>query len=1150
MLYAWQILPQFSYGQASPNQNTLRLKSFVYEGKGFRIDSFLVEPSSILVLRPLGLKYQFSFQEQLFQPEGLRLGDTIQLSYRVFPYPIGKERRLVKAPESDSLRWVELYSMAQPRAPNATLAEDKREEIFATPNIRKNGSLTRGVSFGNNQNVFVNSALNLQMEGQLSEDISLTALISDQQIPFQPQGNTANVRELDRVLISLKHKYATLDAGDIVIQNGESAFLRYYKNVQGVSLSTQFGEQGKNRAVSKLSAGFAKGKFASINVDALEGVQGPYRLRVPGSSEAFIIIMANTERVYLDNRLLQRGYQQDYVIDYNLGEITFMPKILVTRFSRIRVDFEYAERNYSRTIISARHEQQVGAKLKVWGNVYQEADLPERPLGFPLTEENRNILGLAGDSLQQAVISGAIPVSEFSRDQVLYFRRDTVVNGQRDSVFVLAVNPPVGTALFSVVFTEVLQGQGDYVLVPAIANGRIYRFVGRGQGNFIAKRQLATPNRRAMLSTGAQLSIDDFQEVSTELSLSNFNANLYSFRPIDKNGDAQKISYKLKALPLSENWRLGSVVGYERLSKNFNGIDRFRYIEFDRDWNARAGDTSAADDHLISSRVELKRAQQLSIYGGHRYRNKQGNTNGHQLEGGGSFNTQLLTAQTDWFVLNGQGPTQQNEWVRGNFSLTGRNRFLQPVYKYSTDRNAIFRLGTDTVVGTAMNFDEHSFRLQRPDSVKNPFYLQFSSREDRLPIEGRLNRFSAAQTLEAGWQLRSKRGNYINLTGLYRKFDPVSQGGNTITPPEETFQARVDWAGDYLNRHLRQEFTLNAGTGRELRREFRFIRITQVGEGTHQWIDVNGDGIAQLDEFVEAQRPEDRQYIKIFVPTSEFISAFSTNIQYRFNWQAPRSWANTSGLKGFLGKFSQNNSFSLDRRTQAEGWEERFSPFVSLTEALLVAERQNWRSTLFYNRISAKYGAELSYFQTLQKSFLTGGFDTRKTEEWRAGFRANLSSIFSTTIFSSTGYRQAISDFLGLNNFRIGYQDITPELAWQPSPMFRWAWNYQLQVKNNPQQAMASNSHRVSTEVRLNKVNVRNITATVRYFSIDFSGNEVLPAAYEMLDGLRPGNNITWTLNLQQKLFDGLQLGLNYEGRQSPGLNIVHIGRVQVTALF
>jgi hypothetical protein len=54
-----------------------------------------------------------------------------------------------------------------------------------------------------------------------------------------------------------------------------------------------------------------------------------------------------------------------------------------------------------------------------------------------------------------------------------------------------------------------------------------------------------------------------------------------------------------------------------------------------------------------------------------------------------------------------------------------------------------------------------------------------------------------------------------------------------------------------------------------------------------------------------------------------------------------------------------------------------------------------------------------------------------------------------------------------------------------------------------------------------------------------------------MLQALTPGNNLTWTFNWLQKIGEGLQMNMVYEGRNSEGLDrLVHIGRMQVTALF
>jgi hypothetical protein len=53
-----------------------------------------------------------------------------------------------------------------------------------------------------------------------------------------------------------------------------------------------------------------------------------------------------------------------------------------------------------------------------------------------------------------------------------------------------------------------------------------------------------------------------------------------------------------------------------------------------------------------------------------------------------------------------------------------------------------------------------------------------------------------------------------------------------------------------------------------------------------------------------------------------------------------------------------------------------------------------------------------------------------------------------------------------------------------------------------------------------------------------------------MLEALLPGSNWTWNLNWQQKLFNGLQLTVSYDGRKSESQRTVHLARMQVSALF
>jgi hypothetical protein len=78
----------------------------------------------------------------------------------------------------------------------------------------------------------------------------------------------------------------------------------------------------------------------------------------------------------------------------------------------------------------------------------------------------------------------------------------------------------------------------------------------------------------------------------------------------------------------------------------------------------------------------------------------------------------------------------------------------------------------------------------------------------------------------------------------------------------------------------------------------------------------------------------------------------------------------------------------------------------------------------------------------------------------------------------------------------------------------------------------------------------RSINASFRLTDIVQKGSLQSPASYEMLEGLLPGRNFTWSFNIQQKLARGLQLLLTYEGRKSENQRIVHIGKMQANLLF
>jgi hypothetical protein len=1151
-------------------------------------DTLTVLPGSLEIVEPADHSWKILFDatRNSLSIGGDHLPDSLQIRYRVFPFNLNRLHYHRNLAAYDSAALYEDRPMVGTRS---NRPRESREELFSTKSLHKNGSITRGISMGNTQSVFVNSALNLQLDGQLTEDISLTAVISDQQVPFQPEGNTQQIQQFDKVFVQLGYHNqqhpntrGTLSVGDIVMRNqpvnnrGEvSQFLRYYKNVQGGQLAAHYAlsKDSTSRFKARTSAGIAvaKGKFASKLIDAIEGSQGPYRLQGP-NNERFIIVLANSEKVFLDGLLLKRGFDFDYVIDYNQAEIVFTTHVVITKFSRIRVDFEYSDRNYSRTVTNVQHTQQLN-RLNVFAGFYSESDNPRNPLMVSLTDADKLLLSQIGDSLQRAVSSGATLLSAYDPNLVMYRKVDTTLNlTNYPNIYVYATDP--ATALYQLQFTEMGQGKGNYRLKSNTTNGRVYEWVapvnGIAQGSFEPVRPLPAPARKQMLSFGGDFALNPKESMFGEMAISQRDINLFStLDAADDQGAAFKIGYLNRGRALSflrgYEWVCG--LDFERDSRHFRAIDRFRDIEYDRDWSANV-DSSTAADHILNVSVGLQTAaasvavprdsigrnapsagDRLLYRFSRRERGLEINGVQHRVEVSKSLGKwQLLS---NLFSLHNQKATVRSDWQRFRTELAYRGKHLIPGYVYSLDRNTL-RATNDSVVGTAMNFDEHQLYLRTQDSLRTRFSADYAYRQDQAPMEGKLVRNNVAHTANLAFSSRIKDNQELNFSFTYRTIENL----NVVTPGtkanEETLMGRLDWNADFFDHAVRSELTFAVATGRELKKEYVFLPVP-TGQGTHTWRDENNDGIKDLNEFYEAINFDERTYAKFFVPTDQYIRAYTNNFNYRLNLTSPRRWRESGGLLAFLGKLSSVSSWSINKRMTDDRVWERFVPFASIAPENILSNQSSMRSTLFFNRSNPRYGMDLAVLLSQQKQLLTNGFEGRGNQEYKFNARTNLFRQWTTRLGITHALRATSSDFLSSRNYRIDAWQTRPELSYQPSNDFRLTSAYAYATKRNIF-AEASNEgavfHEASLETRWTKVSERTFTATLRYVKIEFAGDPNTALGYELLEALRPGNNLTWNINWQQRLGNGLQLTFNYDGRQAATAPTVHIGRVQVMALF
>lgn len=1121
------------------NSGSTKRCKVVFKKNSQALDSFLIAPNSLYFPSSTTQANlpSFNYQSQLLYWSDSLAIDSITVCYTVIP-DLKKAVFIRNLATYDGLF---LY-MDRPEVLAPTLTS---QELFSTPKLNKSGSITRGISFGNTQNAFVNSQLNLQMQGMLSDDIKLTAVINDQQVPYQPEGNTQNIREFDRVYVQLEHKKANLIAGDVVLAaTPESYFLKYYKNIQGGNLQINWADSAKP-SQTFIAAGVAKGKFASVNIAPIDGVQGPYRLQVP-DAEGFIMINANSEKIYLDGQLLKRGFNLDYVIDYNQGEIIFNNAIIITRYSRIRADFEYVTREYNRSLYNFGHRHQYKTGTISVAH-YQEQDNENRPTGFTPNPELIKQLQQVAET-DAALVPGEIRVTSFSPDQILYTKVQNP-NVLGDSVF-QAINAEV-PLMYAVSFTQVLSG--DYNLLAGSNNGRIYTYVGKGRGTYLPLRRLALPNSKALTQISWQQQTRKKEQLITHLAFSNQNTNLYSkLNTAQQTGFALNTQYQWAEQKLIKTYNWKANLQYEQLSKTFKTIDRFRSIEFEREWNGRSGDSLPATDHLVTAQVQISESINRTLQTTFKRRNKGNNVDGFMSETKLNYEKGIFQITGSQYLMQNKTDLRASTWNRTSAGTTLNGTKFKPRYEYTTERNQITAGKTDSIIGTANNYFSHTFSIANPDSAKHTYLLSYTQRTDKLPIEGALLNASKAHNYTAETIVNGKADRKLSALLTYRNIQSLNNNFNLVNANEqEAIQGRANWQGTYLKQCLRNELSYTLNNGRELQREYRFIKAPILGEGTHFYLsDLNGNGLQDLDEFVIATRPEQREYIKIFVATNSYIKAFSNQLIYRINLQTPQAWKNKKGLLKTLSKLSNISSLQAEQRSTSNSLSERLNPLANTKAIALLSQTRNLKSNLFYDRSNPDFALEIGLNQTINKQLNTSGFETRNNNEWRFNFRKNLGYYHNVQLNTTTGNRIAESDFLDNRNFNLKQYALTPEWSFQPNTKVRYTLMVSQSWKNNTLNTETVQLRKIGTEVRWNKNIGSNLNANIQYTSILFKGNPLSQVAYEMNEGLSNGNNLTWNVNWQQKLNEGLQLILNYDGRQSPNSPAVHIGRVQVTALF
>ncbi len=1128
--------------------NNLRTKIFTIQNDSIQIDTLSIVPGSeILSSKNRFMSdtlYRLDYANAILILNSKVVSETKQLSltYRVFPVNFSatwhhrkKDDIIITGPV-----------MAKPQ--NNLYNRD--QNFFTDDQLDKRGSISRGITIGNNQDAVVNSNLNLQLAGKIGDNMNLLAAISDENIPVQPDGSSQQIQDFDKVFIQLFNEKFKLTAGNFEISKPKGYYMNVNKKVQGGLLDVNYNSKKNSSNVLKtvISGAVSKGKFCRKTFQGQEGNQGPYKL-TGCENELFIIVLAGTEKVYIDGKIQIRGKENDYTIDYNTGEIIFTANKPITKDSRIAVEFEYSEKSYARFMVFSNNTYQT-QNGKFWFNIYSEQDSQNQPLNQDLTQEQKQILAQSGDNIQNAFVPNVDSI-DFRNDYVLYEKTDTIVNSVAYEIYKYSTDPE--NAYYQVGFSFTGEQKGNYIQTKSSANGKVFTWIapvnGEPQGNYEPVRLLVSPKKQQMINLGGDFRMNETTHSFFEIAISNYDQNTFSEKDnTDNAGYALKLDVEKSLLNTDtvKNY-LTAAVNYQLISKNFAEIERYRPVEFQRDWNIET--PFFKDEHFADLSINYRHKENIKGQYQVALLSSKDEYDGLRNVLNTSIQKLGYQFQLNSSLLNTSTENKETQFIRYLTGISKSFRMIKIGFENELEHNEWINTETDSLLNNSFNFSSYRFYIQNSDSTINQFSVGYLIRNDLLPKNNTLQIATQSEDFQLGFGFLKNPASILKTNINYRRLK-ILDSALTNNTEENTLTGRLSYNFRLFKGTITSSLFYEAGAGLEPKREFSYLKVAP-GQGTYTWTDYNNNSVAELDEFEVAKFQDEANYIRVFTPGNEYIKTYKNEYNQVLNIRPAVIWKNKKGLRKILSKFSNSLAMLINQKSTNDDLSQSLNPFgLYENDSTLVHLNQNFRNTLSFNRASTKFGIDYIYQQNKNKTLLTNGFDERKRLQHGLRMRWNFISDFTLQNDFDIGNKEYISEFFSAKNYRLDIVSNELKVQYQPGFQTKIEINYRYGGKENNQGAEISLSNSVGAEINYTFTQKGNILLQGNYIKIDYNANSNTSLAYEMLEGLKPGNNATWNITFQRKLAGYLELNLMYNGRISEKIKPIHTGSIQLRAYF
>jgi len=1054
-------------------------------------------------------------ENQVTFREPLPLGKVVTVRFQSFSFPLQPvyRHRQIARVESCVTKRSRRPSAEPQRESTGKAIEHGQWEAFQVSGIK-----SLAVTVGSNRDLSLEQTLRLNISGRIGEDTEVLALVTDQDSHIQPEGNTERLQDLDKVLLQIKKDNLAVLLGDYDLSFTQTELGRYERKLQGIC--SRFSSP---RFRATVAGALSRGEFTTNEFMGVEAKQGPYQLKAKDGNTN-IVVVAGSEKVWLNGELLKRGENNDYTIEYGNGQITFTPHRLITSDSRITVDFEYSHQGYKRNSWSLRSEVNLwDNKARLGLTAVREGDDRKSPLAFALSKEEKELLGKIGDNSASAWISGVDSSAAGKGHYVALY--DTLRGGKLYRYYQF---DPQGQGDYNLSFSWVGEG-GDYTYI----GGGIYKYAGKGKGQYLPRRFLPLP-------TSHHIEVFDFTlnplkavSLSGEIGSSSVDLNTFSSRDDGDNlGRAYKLNASLHPSPITLwNKSLGSLrlsLRYRSIGKRFRPLGRISEVEEKYKWGISTdtatgtGLSQQEEKREISGSYHPTKQSVLNFEYGELERGDNIRTIGRRIDlrleekkaPRIGYHWDLLSPQGAGDILRQRGSIGWTLW-----------KFIPEVY-YESE----FRSSSSGREGFQQIGGEVSLSSFGPLSCSS----NYAKREEHLS-----GRRALAFTQQHRLQIRKWHSLTLNTEySRRRKHFPGESA-----PKQRTDLADIDVRFSPFNGAVLAEAhyrLTSSGVTKKLR---NYVYVGKTA-GRYIWEDTNGNGQKDEGEFVPDPNGDYILYIEEIgesQPVTELDSGMRLAVEPR---KALLQKSNSLWSK-IVSELSSNTTLQLQRKTRRENGLNLWKPTQSAPAIMRDRSLFQQDISLFgRNRKLSLYIKHKRYIDLNNEYFSSSN---------RFSSIENSLKLRSHLLPRSTvevGYikeRKARKGSGTSVNYRIDSHKLRAELFHRPAMSLEFSLRLQLgkdwEAERRTRATWISLAPGFCYRVRAKG----RFRAQMSYTDVNSNKPTLI---YQMAEGKRKGTNLRWNANLDYRFSQYASFSFAYYGIKRPERDTVHSLKAEMKAYF